>query len=105
MGQGDKMGKYVFIYHGGGNGNDGTMEDWVNWFTTLGDKVIDPGNPFNTGGQAVHKGGVMPVEGTVATGYTVVKADSMEEATEMAKGCPLVGADDAAVAVYEALPM
>jgi hypothetical protein len=100
------MGKYIFIYYAGKDSADaGSAEAWGSWFGTLGDKLIDGGNPFNDGGQAVFADGVMPVNSPAATGYSIVKASSMEEATEIAKGCPLMLAKDAAVGVYEALPM
>ncbi len=97
------MGKYVYIYYSGDDA--GSDEAWGTWFGQLGDKVVDVGNPFKDGGMAVHAGGVMAVEGKPATGYTIVSADSMEDATEWAKGCPLVSSPDGAVCVYEALPM
>ena len=100
------MGKYVYVYYGGSDAaSGGSMEDWNAWFGQLGEKIIDGGNQFAGGAQAVHQGGVMDVQGPAATGYTIVKADTMAEATELAKGCPLVKTKDGAVAVYEALPM
>jgi hypothetical protein len=100
------MGKYVYIYYAGKDSAEaGSMEAWNAWFGTLGDKLVDGGNPFKDGGKAVHQGGVMDVQGPEATGYTIVSAGSMDEATELAKGCPLMASKDGAVGVYEALPM
>ena len=99
------MGKYVYIYYNEEQADAGSMEVWVQWFAKLGDKLVDGGNPFNMGGQVVHEGGVMPVKDMPATGYSIVTADSMEAAIELAKGCPLVELKSGAVAVYEALPM
>lgn len=100
------MDKYVFVYYEGtGSGEASSAEDWGKWFGELGDKIIDPGNPFNHGGKAVHGGGIMDVEGPAITGYTIVKASSMEEATALAQNCPLVAISGSSVCVYEALPM
>ncbi len=99
------MGKYVYIYYAGTASDGGSAEQWGQWFGQLGDKLVDGGNPFNDGGQAVHAGGVMAVQDKPATGYSIVSADSMDEATELAKGCPLMSIKDGAVCVYEALPM
>lgn len=99
------MGKYVYIYYAGTESDGGSAEAWGKWFGELGDKLIDAGNPFDEGAQAVHGGGVMPVQDKPATGYSIVSADSKEAAVELAKGCPLVGLKDGAVCVYEALPM
>ncbi len=99
------MGKYVYIYYAGTASDGGNAEEWGKWFGQLGDKLVDGGNPFGEGGQAISKDGVMAVKDHPATGYSIVKAGSMDEATELAKGCPLMSAKDGAVCVYEALPM
>jgi hypothetical protein len=99
------MGKYVYVYYAGKDTDAGDDAAWGQWFGKLGDKIVDAGNPFNSGGQAVHAGGVMPVQDHPVTGYSIVNAGSMEEATELAKGCPLVKSKDGAVCVYEALSM
>lgn len=99
------MGKYVYIYYAGKDTDAGDNEAWGKWFGELGNKLIDPGNPFDEGGQAVHQGGVMTVEDKPVTGYSIVNADNMDAAVELAQGCPLVGSKGGAVCVYEALPM
>jgi hypothetical protein len=101
------MGKYVFAYYEG-NAGGMTMEEvnaaWGAWFGELGDKIIDAGNPFNDGGMAVEKSGVSAIVNFPSTGYSIIKADTMEEATDIAKGCPVL-LSEGAVRVYEALPM
>lgn len=98
------MGKYVYVYYAGQDTDAGDAQAWGEWFGKLGDKLVDAGNPFAEGGQAVHQGGVMAVQDKPVTGYSIINADSLQEATDLAKGCPLV-ASDGAVCVYEALPM
>lgn len=97
------MAKFVYIYYNDDN-DKSTEDDWKSWFGELGEKLMDPGNPL-TGGQAVHKGGVMAVKDMPATGYSIVNAKDRDEAVDMAKGCPLVNYEGGAVCVYEALPM
>lgn len=99
------MGKYVYIYYAGDSSDAGNAEEWGAWFGQLGAKLVDGGNPFNNGGQAVSSEGVMDVKDMPATGYSIVNADSMEDATKIAQGCPLVTKQKGAVCVYEALPM
>jgi hypothetical protein len=103
------MKNYVFIYY-----NNGTQEGvsaeaskaaWGAWFGGLGENLVDAGNPFNGGGKAVEKSGIATIENCPATGYTIVKANSVEEAAEMAKGCPVLDEPEGAVRVYETLPM
>jgi len=96
------MGKYVYIYTGGGMAEtpeeqEAVFAAWGAWFGELGAAVVDGGNPF---GQSTVVGG-----GTAtATGYSIVSADSLEDAATLAKGCPIL-TSGGAVAVHEALDM
>ena len=99
------MGKFVYVYYEGQGGDAGDDAAWGKWFGDLGEKLIDAGNPFGADGQAVFMGGVMPVNEKPVTGYSIINAADMAEATELAKGCPLVSSKDGTVCVYEALPM
>jgi hypothetical protein len=101
---------YVFVYYSATKASDVPMDAvkaaYGQWFGQLGDKLVDAGNPFNDGGQAVEKSGVSTIENHPASGYTIVKAASMNEAVKMAQGCPLLeSGEGAAVRVYETLPM
>jgi hypothetical protein len=105
------MKKFFFEYHSNeGMGADEAavaenMAKWNKWFGSLGKALVDGGNPFAPGGMAVEKSGVSKVEIAPSTGYSIVNAASMDEAVEMAKGCPVVDAKGGAIRVYEALPM
>ena len=110
------MKKYVFVYYGGKDHKDMTEEQrkevmgkWMAWFESMGDKVAEMGSPFADGGQSVTPSGVeaIPADMWPAKGYTVVSAADMNEATEMAKNCPMVvdGEENATVRVYEAMDM
>ena len=102
------MGKFVLAYTGGGapaSEEEGAkvMEAWMGWFGTLGAAVIDGGNPFGAstavgpdGSQTAAKGGL--------TGYSVISADSLAGAADLAKGCPILAAGGS-VEVYEAMDM
>jgi hypothetical protein len=108
--KGVKMKNYVYIYDNKGDrGNlpmDKILADWNAWFGSLGDKLVDGGNPFNEGAKEVTTSGVSAVKGAGLSGYSIVKANSMDEAVEMAKGCPMLKhAPSAVVQVYETLPM
>jgi hypothetical protein len=90
------MPNYVLVYHGGGvpeSEEEGQriMAAWMKWFEDIGDSVVDAGNPVSqvktvaSDGSVSAGGGPNPV-----TGYTVVSADSMDDAVEMSKGCPIL---------------
>lgn len=105
------MKKFVFIYFGSDVTRNASQEDrkasmdkWMAWFGTFQDKMVDGGNPFPPGGKSVSAKGVKDVDTKPATGYTIINAKNIDEATEIAKGCPLTEGDGA-IQVYEAMPM
>lgn len=90
------MAKYLFVYHGGGMPEDpaeieATMQAWGAWFEAMGGAVADGGNPVgpsttvNSDSSIVEGGGSNP-----ASGYSVIEAGSVENACEMARGCPIL---------------
>ncbi len=87
------MSNYVFAYHGGKkpeSPEEGAklMAKWKAWLGGLGDAVVNPGNPLGMS-KTVSSGGVSNDGGSnPLLGFSIVKADSMDAALEMAKGCP-----------------
>jgi hypothetical protein len=109
------MKKYVLIFNGKLRPEDigeevmkETMDKWMAWFGTFKDQMVDGGNPFAPGAKSVTEKGVetIPAEAHPAKGYTIINAKDMDEAVEIAKGCPALKDDsEGAVSVYETLPM
>lgn len=109
------MKKFVFVYYGKTTPEDISKEEmknvmakWMAWFDSFKDQMVDGGNPFASGAKSVTTKGVetIPAEKWPATGYTIINAKDIDEATEIAKGCPVLeGASEGTVSVYEALPM
>lgn len=102
------MARYVLMFYGGG-GMPATPEerekilaDWGAWYGGLGAGVVDGGNP--TSGQAktvgpdgsATDGGV----GEAPSGYAILEAESLDAATAMTKGCPII-TGGGRIAVYE----
>ena len=87
------MSNYIFAFHGGKKPEgpeEGAkfMERWKAWVGGLGDAVVNPGNPVGMS-KTVSSGGVSDGGGSnPLSGYSIVKADSVDAAVEMAKGCP-----------------
>ncbi len=87
------MSNYVFAYHGGKkpeSPEEGTilMVKWKAWVGGLGDAVVNPGSPLGMS-KTVSFDGVSDDGGSnPLSGFSIVKADSMDAALEMAKGCP-----------------
>lgn len=89
------MPNFVFAFHGGGmpetpEEGERMMAAWMAWYGAMGDKVVDAGAPVGKS-KTVGKSGIADNGGAnPLTGYTVVSAETIEEACEMAKGCPMV---------------
>jgi hypothetical protein len=105
------MAKYLLAYSGGGMAQtdaerEVAMAAWGQWFGTLGSAIVDAGNPFGPSA-SVGAGGADGADGaakTGLTGYSILTADSLDAAAELAKGCP-VFANGGAVDVYETIPI
>lgn len=104
------MAQFIFAYHGGkkpDSPEEGAkvMEAWKNWMGSMGDALIVPGAPVGmsktvSAGSIADDGGANPL-----AGYSVVEAASIDAASEMAKGCPMVVDGDGSVEVAEILEM
>jgi hypothetical protein len=78
------------------------MQAWTEWYGELGAALKDGGNPFTPAAKSVASDGSVsdgPI-GVMATGYTIVSADSLEAASELARGCPVL-TGGGGVTVYE----
>jgi hypothetical protein len=64
------------------------MQAWMGWFGNLGEAVVDGGNPCSNSATIASNGTVSEGGSAGLTGYSVLKAESLDAATKMAKGCP-----------------
>ena len=72
-------------------GSPGAAAAWEAWFDKLGDALVDKGNPVLNDRSAVGRPGtVLPLGG-----YTIINAANLEEATQLAHGCPALQAGGA----------
>jgi hypothetical protein len=62
-----------------------TAADWIAWFEHLGRAVEDLGNPVFERNAVGDCG-----PATVLGGYTLITADDLNGAMELAQGCPIV---------------
>ncbi len=102
------MSNYVLTYYGepkfkspeeGGK----YMAKWQAWVGNLGDALVNPGVPFGKS-KTVSSNGVSDDAGSNrVTGFSIVKADSMDAALKIAKGCPHL--EHGTMGVHEAMEM
>jgi hypothetical protein len=102
------MANYVFAYSGG-NGmaadpaeREAGLAKWGQWFAELGSAVVDGGAPTGPAKTVAPSGSVTDGGSRGLTGYSIVTADSLDAATEIAKGCPILD-NGGSVDVYETL--
>ena len=75
---------------------------WGQWYGKIGGGVVDGGNPFNPAVKRLTADGRVGdgAAGETATGYTIISADSLDQAAALAEGCPVLQAGGT-VTVYE----
>jgi hypothetical protein len=101
------MANFVLLYSGGSMPETeaeqaAVLQAWTAWYEGLGSAVVDPGNPFSPMAKSITSDGTVsdgPI-GTPASGYTIIKADSLDEAAGIAKDCPVLQGG-AQISVYE----
>ncbi|MEL6110447.1 MAG: YciI family protein [Planctomycetota bacterium] len=70
------------------------MRKWGVWFTELGDKLVDGGDGLLPAGKVIHGDGTVTdgpfIEAKeLVGGYSILEADSLDNAIELAGGCPI----------------
>jgi hypothetical protein len=99
------MANYVLAYKGGGMAETeeeqaAVMAAWGAWYGALGEAVVDAGNPFGPSMSVASDGSVSDGGASSLTGYSIVKGDSLADAADMAKGCPILSSGGS-IEVYE----
>lgn len=89
------MAEFIIAYMGGREPDtpeEGKQqrEKWGAWLAGLGDAVVNPGTPISSSKVVAAEGVSDADPATRLTGFTVVKAASLEEALEMARECPFL---------------
>jgi hypothetical protein len=105
------MANFVLLYSGGSMPESqaeqaAVMKAWEAWFGGLGSAIVDGGNPFTPKAKRIASDGTVSdgAVGTMASGYSILKADSLDEAVEMARRCPVLQGG-AQISVYETFPV
>jgi YCII-related domain len=99
------MANYLLAYTGGSvpeteEKRGAQMAAWGKWFQDLGAAVVDGGNPVGPSRLISDGGAVSDGAPSGLTGYSVIVADSLDAATELARGCPVFTVGGS-VEVYE----
>jgi hypothetical protein len=89
------MAKYLLLYAGGSMPETEAQQAevvkaWTDWFTELGPAVVDPGNPFTADSKTISSGPAVKDAKATASGYSVIQADSLDQAAKLAENCPVL---------------
>ena len=88
------MEKFVFAYHGSQDPNmsaeegEALMAAWMGWFGGMGDALVNHGNPVGKSWRVDNTGASEGVADSPLSGYSIVQAENIQAACELAKGCP-----------------
>lgn len=102
------MSNYVLAYHGGKKSDSPEAgakmkADWEAWVSGLGDAVVNPGTPLGMSRTVSAEGVSNDGGANPLAGFSIVEADSMDAALEMAKACPFL--EMGTIEVAEAMEM
>ena len=97
------MPKYTLAYVGGSQPSSPeegqqVMAAWMSWMGGLGEALIDGGAPFS-GSTALSSSGQGDASSGL-TGYSILQADSLDDAVAKSQGCPHIGAGGT-IEIYE----
>ncbi len=110
------MKEYIFLFRGGREAMESASPEdaqaqtqrWVDWMGKLGAEGKFVGaQPLNKEGKTVSGTKKVISDGPfmegkeMVGGYLICKADTLEEAVELSKGCPLLENEDGVVEVRE----
>jgi hypothetical protein len=92
------MKKFVLLHYGFVKPTPEIMAAWGKWFESIKDNIIDMGEGFS-GGREISKAGTkdLPMGPDSITGFTIVRADSLDDAEKMARSNPYISS----IRVYE----
>ena len=92
------MKRYMLLHFGFEKPTPEIMAAWGNWFQSVADKTADQGG-FHGGAREISGSGSkdLPMGPDSITGYSIINAESLEEAEKIAADNPFI----ASIRVYE----
>jgi hypothetical protein len=90
-----KMKQFVFVYLGGNQPSDPEeankhISTYMEWLSSLGDAVVVPTIPLKDTTTVTPSGAIRAGGGSAMSGFTILKADSMDAALSIARSCPFL---------------
>jgi hypothetical protein len=90
--------RYMLLHFGFENPTPEIMAAWGKWFESIADKTVENGG-FHGGAREISRSGTrdLPMTMDSITGYSIINAESLDEAEKIAQGNPFI----ASIRVYE----
>lgn len=84
------MKNYLILHYGFEKPNSEDMKAWNEWFKMIKDREVDRGGLRK--GRKISQAGTeeLPFAEDSITGYTIIEADDLDAAEEIAGECPIV---------------
>lgn len=94
------MKKFMLLHFGFKKPTPEIMAAWGKWFESIAARTVDGGGHFS-GGREISNAGTkdLPLGMESITGYSIIKADSLDEAEKIAQDNPFI----ASIRVYEVM--
>ena len=100
--KGETVKKFLMLHYGYEEPTSEVMAAWEGWFAKVGDRFADIGSPLGNGIEVTKTGKRELSHDTgAATGYSVISAESREDAERLLEGCPIISS----VQLHEAMSM
>ena len=95
------MKKFLLLVHGEMGRTPEFQQAHQEWWSSIRDHVVDSGNPLFNGRNVARDRTVTDItaDGSAALGYSIVQAESIDDAVALLAECPMD------MWVYEAMPM
>ncbi len=92
------MKRFMLLHYGFEKPTPEIMAAWKEWFGSVADKTVDQGG-FHGGAREISHSGTtdLPMGPDSITGYSIINAESLEEAEQIAQANPFI----ASIRVYE----
>lgn len=89
------MKQYVFVYLGGKQPSSpeeasNHFSKYMGWLTSLGDSVVIPTIPLKDTNTVSPDGAIVEGGSSAMSGFSIIRADSMQAALSIAQGCPFL---------------
>ena len=96
------MKRFMLMHFGFEKPTPEIMEAWNKWFAEVAERTEENGG-FHGGALEISQAGTrnLPMDRECITGYSIIKADSLEEAEKIASENPFVSS----IRVYEIISM